>query len=64
MPFQRCAEGLGGVFDDGRLCCGGERIEGVHVGALAVEMDGHDGELVIWRGVLLQRGDELRRARG
>ena len=39
----RGAEGLGGVFDELEIVGFGEGGEGVHVRALAVEMDRHDG---------------------
>ena len=35
--------GLGGVFEDHQPMRVGDRLEGVHGGRVAVEMDGHDG---------------------
>ncbi len=35
--------GLGGVFDDGEIMAAGDGEDGVHVGGLAVQMNGEDG---------------------
>src|SRR5207237_5099810 len=40
---ERCAVGVGGVFDNGEVVLFGNRHDRVHVGDLPGEMDGDDG---------------------
>lgn len=41
--FVGGAKALRGVFDDGDAVFGGDGVDGVKIGALAVQADGHDG---------------------
>ena len=52
MAVPLGAEGLGGVFDELEIVFAGDGGEGVHVGALAEEVDGEDGGVLEagWEG--------------
>ena len=43
FAFIGGTEGLGSIFDDRQTMLVGDGVDGVHVGTLAVEADGHDG---------------------
>jgi hypothetical protein len=58
----RCAEGLGGVFEDGNAVGGADASDGVHVCAAAEEVDGADGfgVGVLFEGVIELTGVDVK----